>query len=68
MMMMMSMPVAMAHHEVDHFGGPLNAEHGNKSDDGEDPNNGGGQEHLRNPHPPQGGGVKHGGGNCGDFC
>jgi hypothetical protein len=36
---------------------------GNKPDDGADVNKGGGQEHIRNAHPPHGGGEKHGGGS-----
>ena len=55
--LMMSMPVAMAHHDVGH----LNS--GNKANDGLDANNGGGQEKAKNPRPPHGGGDQHGGGS-----
>jgi hypothetical protein len=60
MMMVMSVPPAMAHHDV----GYVNAsELSNKSDDGADTNQGGGQEHIRHDHPPHGGGDQHGGGS-----
>ncbi len=39
-----------------------NGNHGNKSSDGLDANQGGGQEHIRNQHPDHAGGDKHGGG------
>ena len=55
----MSAPPALAHHDVGHVN---RAENGNKSDDGLDANEGGGQEHDRNAHPPKAGGGKHGGG------
>jgi hypothetical protein len=58
--LMMSAAPAMAFHNVDHVN---RSENGNKSDDGLDANKGGGQEHLRNPHPPKAGGEKHGGGD-----
>jgi hypothetical protein len=60
MMMFMAVPPAMAHHDVGHTN---QSERGNKSDDLEDPNKGGGQEHTRNAKPPKGGGEKHGGGD-----
>ena len=60
MMVMMSAAPALAFHNVDHVN---RSENGNKSNDGVDANQGGGQEHIRNPHPPKGGGEKHGGGS-----
>ena len=45
----------MAHHDVGHVNSA------NKVDDGADANEGGGQDHIRNPHPPKAGGEKHGG-------
>jgi hypothetical protein len=60
MMGVMAVPPAMAHHDVDHTN---QSERGNKSDDLEDANQGGGQEHTRNARPPHGGGDQHGGGD-----
>jgi len=36
--------------------------HGNKSEDGPDANQGGGQEKIKNERPPHAGGDQHGGG------
>jgi hypothetical protein len=36
---------------------------GNKGGDGPDANQGGGQEHIRQAHPPKAGGDQHGGGD-----
>jgi hypothetical protein len=51
MMVMMSAAPALAHEN-----------NGNKTADGADANQGGGQEHARNTHPDHAGGDKHGGG------
>ena len=39
------------------------ANRGNKSADGSDFNQGGGQEHIKNAHPDHAGGIKHAGGD-----
>jgi hypothetical protein len=59
MMGVMVAPPAMANHQDGHVN------RGNQLDDGEDKNKGGGQEHIRNGHPPKGGGECHAGG-CGN--
>jgi hypothetical protein len=59
MMMVLSMPVALAEGKADPKCGQdiftRNCE-GHQIDDGLDQNLGGGQEHIRNPHPDHGGG------------
>jgi hypothetical protein len=57
MLGVMSAAPALAHHDAGHFN------NGNQAGDGADANEGGGQEHIRNPHPPKAGGEKHGGGD-----
>jgi hypothetical protein len=57
MMLVVSAAPALAHHQVGHDN------HGNKGNDGADANQGGGQEHIRQDHPPHGGGDQHGGGS-----
>jgi hypothetical protein len=61
MVLMMSAPPALAHHDVGHVNSGVGIELGNKSSDGADANKGGGQEHPRNVHPDHGGGEQHGG-------
>jgi hypothetical protein len=56
MVLMMSAPPALAHHDVGNFN------RGNQPNDGPDANKGGGQEAPRNAHPDKGGGDCHGGG------
>jgi hypothetical protein len=54
MMVMMSAPPALAHHDVGHDRSVENR--GNTKYDGLDANQGGGQEHPKNERPPHGGG------------
>ena len=59
----MSAAPALAHHDVGHVNNDRGLDMGNKLNDGEDPNKGGGQEHPKNERPPHGGGEQHGGGS-----